>query len=108
MSLVGSPARIDVTVGLSKMTLDVIGLAGRSPDMVLSLALAERCSPTGFDYEFQALADKPNELNQAFSTMFNAISKISVQVDVALRYAIPILDCIVRTLVPMCSPDHQI
>ena len=30
ISLAGAPARIDVTVGLSKMTLDVIGLAGLS------------------------------------------------------------------------------
>ena len=33
VSLAGAPARIDVTVGLSKMTLDVIGLAGPSYNM---------------------------------------------------------------------------
>ncbi|KAG1852910.1 cytochrome P450 [Suillus tomentosus] len=45
-------ARMDIMPWLSKMTLDVIGLAG-------------------FNYEFDALnaTDKPNELNQAFSVM---------------------------------------
>ncbi|KAG2159211.1 cytochrome P450 [Suillus bovinus] len=54
-------ARIDVMPWLSKMTLDVIGLAG-------------------FNYEFNALnaTDTPNELNQAFSVMFSASQQISI------------------------------
>ncbi|KAG2131029.1 cytochrome P450 [Suillus clintonianus] len=54
-------ARIDIMPWLSKMTLDVIGLAG-------------------FNYEFDALnaTDKPNELNQAFSVMFSASQQISI------------------------------
>ncbi|KAJ6532987.1 cytochrome P450 [Mycena capillaripes] len=46
--------RIDVFAGLKKMTLDVIGLAG-------------------FNYAFDALnaAGKPNELDQAFTELFN-------------------------------------
>ncbi|KAG1767613.1 cytochrome P450 [Suillus placidus] len=54
-------ARIDIMPWLSKMTLDVIGLAG-------------------FNYEFDALnaTGKPNELNQAFSVMFSASQQISI------------------------------
>ena len=55
------------------------------------------CSPIGFGYDLHALDDKPNELNQAFNTMFNVITKISTQVDIALRYAIPVLDRFVST-----------
>lgn len=53
--------RIDIMPWLSKMTLDVIGLAG-------------------FNYEFNALnaTDKPNELNQAFSVMFSAGQQMSI------------------------------
>lgn len=54
-------ARIDIMPWLSKMTLDVIGLAG-------------------FNYEFDALnaTNKPNELNQAFSVMFSAGQQLSI------------------------------
>ncbi|KAG1903374.1 cytochrome P450 [Suillus fuscotomentosus] len=54
-------ARMDIMPWLSKMMLDVIGLAG-------------------FNYEFDALnaTDKPNELNQAFSVMFSASQQISI------------------------------
>lgn len=53
--------RIDIMPWLSKMTLDVIGLAG-------------------FNYEFDALnaTDKPNELNQAFTVMFSAGQQLSI------------------------------
>ncbi|KAI9068653.1 cytochrome P450 [Trametes sanguinea] len=49
----GEPARIDVLQGLTKMTLDVIGLAG-------------------FNYRFDSLDPngKPNELNQALQEIF--------------------------------------
>ncbi|KAJ3566102.1 hypothetical protein NP233_g7217 [Leucocoprinus birnbaumii] len=46
-------ARINVMTGLSKMTLDVIGLAG-------------------FDYKFNSLSGEKNELNEAFSMVFNS------------------------------------
>ncbi|KAF9219209.1 cytochrome P450 [Gyrodon lividus] len=54
-------ARIDIMPWLSRMTLDVIGLAG-------------------FNYDFDALNanEKPNELNEAFSTMFTATQKLSI------------------------------
>lgn len=57
----GEPARIDVLNGLSKMTLDVIGLAG-------------------FNYEFDSLNidGKPNELNQAFSVMFRSLEGFAI------------------------------
>ncbi|KAG0696180.1 cytochrome P450 [Suillus ampliporus] len=53
--------RIDILPWLSKMTLDVIGLAG-------------------FNYDFDALneTEKPNELNQAFSVMFSASQRMSI------------------------------
>jgi len=51
--------RVDVLSGLSKMTLDVIGLAG-------------------FNYNFDALNESqtPNELNQAFNTIFQSEGRI--------------------------------
>ncbi|KAG0696611.1 cytochrome P450 [Suillus ampliporus] len=54
-------AGVDVMPWLSRMTLDVIGLAG-------------------FNYEFDALNanEEPNELNQAFSVIFSATRKMSV------------------------------
>ncbi|PCH34313.1 cytochrome P450 [Wolfiporia cocos MD-104 SS10] len=54
----GDSARIDVVKGLSKMTLDVIGLAG-------------------FNYSFDALNvhGKPNELNEVFRTIFGTAGK---------------------------------
>jgi cytochrome P450 len=57
----GYKGRIDVLSWLSKMTLDVIGLAG-------------------FNYEFNALNpdEKPNELNSAFTTMFQAGQQVSL------------------------------
>ncbi|KAF9236874.1 cytochrome P450 [Melanogaster broomeanus] len=54
-------ARIDIMPWLSRMTLDVIGLAG-------------------FNYNFDALDanEKPNELNEAFSTALNAVQGFSI------------------------------
>ncbi|KAF8554640.1 cytochrome P450 [Imleria badia] len=54
-------ARIDVMPWLSRMTLDAIGLAG-------------------FNYDFDALNanEKPNELNEAFSTMIAAGQRLSI------------------------------
>ncbi|KAF4577163.1 hypothetical protein EYR36_005150 [Pleurotus pulmonarius] len=51
----GGTGRVDVLSWLSRMTLDVIGLAG-------------------FNYTFDALNENatPNELNQAFSTIFHS------------------------------------
>ncbi|KZT69443.1 cytochrome P450 [Daedalea quercina L-15889] len=63
---VGIQPRIDVTTGLNKMTLDVIGLAG-------------------FNYDFNALDNKPNELNEAFNTMFQAITSTATAFFIALR-----------------------
>ncbi|KAF8898203.1 cytochrome P450 [Gymnopilus junonius] len=51
--------QVEVLSWLSKMTLDVIGLAG-------------------FNYKFNALANEKNELNQAFSTIFRSGTSISV------------------------------
>ncbi|KAH9483603.1 Cytochrome P450 monooxygenase 205 [Psilocybe cubensis] len=59
----GSNGRIDVLSWLSKMTLDVIGIAG-------------------FNYKFDALSTDPtkkkNELNEAFSTIFRSGTRMSL------------------------------
>ncbi|KAF9534062.1 cytochrome P450 [Crepidotus variabilis] len=69
--------RIDVLSWLSRMTLDVIGLAG-------------------FNYHFNALTNDPeqNELNQAFSQIFRARSRMSLvnlgrTLFPSLRYILP-------------------
>ncbi|KAI0828219.1 cytochrome P450 [Trametes gibbosa] len=68
-----SPARIDVLSGLSKMTLDVIGLAG-------------------FNYRFDSLnpSGKPNELNQAFQEIFDPSPNFTLWM--LLKNFFPILD----------------
>ncbi|KZT70529.1 cytochrome P450 [Daedalea quercina L-15889] len=69
------PTMIEVTSGLSKAALDVIGLAG-------------------FNYSFAALdpSGKPNELNEAFNTMFQMMSGGALSTIVfLLKFAIPIL-----------------
>ncbi|KAG0700480.1 hypothetical protein DFH29DRAFT_807528, partial [Suillus ampliporus] len=71
-------AGIDVIPWLSRMMLDVIGLAG-------------------FNYEFDALNanEGPNELNQAFSVIFSATRKMSVLP--MLKTWIPLLRWIVSS-----------
>lgn len=66
---------IEVLSWLSRATLDIIGQAG----IPLSAVLARpknsmRLNRTiGFNYDFDALSvgKKPNELNQAFTTLFH-------------------------------------
>ncbi|KAI0329991.1 cytochrome P450 [Cubamyces sp. BRFM 1775] len=70
----GGQARINVLSGLSKMTLDVIGLAG-------------------FNYAFNSLhpqEGKPNELNQAFQAIFSVPTKFTLMMIV--RNLFPALD----------------
>ncbi|KAI0651519.1 cytochrome P450 [Trametes meyenii] len=57
----GGNAKLNIVDGLKKMTLDVIGLAG-------------------FDYHLEALnaKDRPTELNEAFSHIFNATPPVSI------------------------------
>lgn len=57
----GEPGRIEVLNGLSKMTLDVIGLAG-------------------FNYDFNSLNvdGKPNELNEAFNVLFRSLDGFAI------------------------------
>lgn len=73
----GGSARIDIQSGLTKMTLDVIGLAG-------------------FNYEFNALNPdgKPNELNAAFEVMFEYLSNLRKSYWLIIRSRFPILRCI--------------
>ncbi|TFK34906.1 cytochrome P450 [Crucibulum laeve] len=69
----GGTGRIDVLAWLSKMTLDVIGLAG-------------------FNYMFDTLKTDKNELNEAFSTLFRSETRMSL---------IPILRSMVPALRPI-------
>ncbi|KAF8960371.1 cytochrome P450 [Flammula alnicola] len=55
----GTNGRVEVLSWLSKMTLDVIGLAG-------------------FNYKFDALSGDANELNEAFSTIFRSETRVSL------------------------------
>ncbi|KAI0357855.1 cytochrome P450 [Trametes cingulata] len=73
LSAKGEPTRLNVIKGLSKMTLDVIGLAG-------------------FNYDFDSLNPngKPNELAQAFEEIFRNPDKIPILL--VLKNFIPILD----------------
>lgn len=70
----GAPARIDVHAGLSRATLDVIGLAG-------------------FNYELGSLSvdGSTNELNSAFAVMFQALSGSQISFIRMLKAYIPLL-----------------
>ncbi|EAU81974.2 cytochrome P450 [Coprinopsis cinerea okayama7 len=59
----GDKAKVDALSWLSRLTLDVIGLAG-------------------FSYQFNALSNDPekNELNRAFAKIFNTNSQVSLSV----------------------------
>lgn len=76
----GDSARLEILSWLSKMTLDVIGLAG-------------------FNYRFDNLNPhgEPNELNAAFSEMFNPQGPRITPFTV-LRNAFPILNVFVSAL----------
>ncbi|KAH9886197.1 cytochrome P450 [Cubamyces lactineus] len=74
ISKAGGQARLNVLDGLSKMTLDVIGLAG-------------------FNYAFNSLhpqEGKPNELNQAFKAIFSVPTKFTIMM--LVRNIFPALD----------------
>lgn len=74
-------ARIDILSWLSKMTLDVIGLAGVWFPYLWPIRVDpnERFAWLGFSYKFDALSkdNKPNELNDAFATIFKSGSQLS-------------------------------
>ncbi|PPQ82383.1 hypothetical protein CVT25_008344 [Psilocybe cyanescens] len=55
----GESGRVEVLSWLSKMTLDVIGQAG-------------------FNYKFDALANSKSELNDAFSTLFQSSTRMTI------------------------------
>ncbi|KAI8972447.1 cytochrome P450 [Trametes punicea] len=71
----GGQARIDILQGLTKMTLDVIGLAG-------------------FNYDFDSLNPngKPNELNEAFREVFAAFGNFNILL--LLKSLFPVLEYI--------------
>ncbi|CCM00981.1 uncharacterized protein FIBRA_03029 [Fibroporia radiculosa] len=70
----GEPHRVEVLSGLSKMTLDVIGLAG-------------------FNYHFDALNPhgQKNELNEAFTVMFRTLSGFNLGLLRILKGYFPLL-----------------
>ena len=86
-------ARIDVLKDLSKMTLDVIGLAGMIHSSSPECSMAD--SYPGFNYNFDSLntEGKPNELGQAFQEAFNVPDKIPILL--ILRTFFPIFRLIV-------------
>ncbi|CDO69788.1 hypothetical protein BN946_scf184766.g33 [Trametes cinnabarina] len=91
----GEPTRINVIRGLSKMTLDVIGLAGESeslPESDRSLRAEETLA--GFNYEFNALNPRgeQNELAKAFEEVFSFPAKIPVLM--ILRNLFPVFEII--------------
>ncbi|KAF9009541.1 cytochrome P450 [Cyathus striatus] len=71
----GGTERIDVLAWLSRMTLDVIGLAG-------------------FNYKFNALKQEKSELNEAFSELFRAGQRLSIIP--LLRGMVPVLRPILK------------
>ena len=79
----GEPARLNVIKTLSKMTLDVIGLAG-------------------FNYRFDGLSGKPNELAEAFNQIFDPSPSITFMM--VARNFLPILNVIVSGLVVSLAP----
>ena len=73
--------RTDVIVGISKMTLDVIGLAGNS---TAKLHYGDGYTDQlfkGFNYQFDALdTEKPqNELSAAFQEIFKSPPRMTVK-----------------------------
>ncbi|KAJ3512993.1 hypothetical protein NLJ89_g3199 [Agrocybe chaxingu] len=83
-------SRIDVLSWLSRMTLDVIGLAG-------------------FNYKFDALAasdPEKNELNQAFSVLFRSRSRITLRT--ILDTMVPWLRPIIKRIPDEVDAEHKI
>jgi len=74
---------VDILKWLSRMTMDVIGLAG-------------------FNYRFNALnaEERPNELNAAFNSVFDNLSKRSILA--YLQLEIPYLRHLVRAMLYIC------
>jgi hypothetical protein len=69
--------KVDVLSWLSRLTLDVIGLAGNRRGSKHSNFIMAR--HLGFNYKFDSLgSDKPSELNSAFSTLFQATTGVRV------------------------------
>ncbi|CAA7271444.1 unnamed protein product [Cyclocybe aegerita] len=82
--------RIDVLSWLSRMTLDVIGLAG-------------------FNYKFNALAasdSEKNELNQAFSLLFRSRSRMNLRT--MLDTMVPWLRPIIKHIPDELDAEHKI
>jgi len=100
-------ARIDVLSWLSKMTLDVIGLAGRYPLIWIIKVFAQLNFPSGFNYSFNALnaEDKPNELNEAFSKLFKVANSLSLLP--VLQAWFPVFRSLVRSLSPLLTTHFQ-
>lgn len=97
MGVDGGPVRIDILSWLSRTTLDIIGLAGNDFDCRdYKFEPRGLLYASGFNYEFNALNvnEKPNELNEAFSTIFNMESGITLIA--VLQELLPVLRKLVR------------
>ena len=97
----GEPARIDILKWLSKTTLDIIGLAGKSTSMIQHYSLRsliELLLLLGFNYRFDALNPhgEPNELVVAFNEIFDPSPRITAMM--LLKNFFPVLDIFVCIL----------
>ena len=91
----GDVLRTNVIEGLSKTTLDVIGLAGQSP-RIATLRIAKVSDQReGFDYNLDSLqpGSENNELNQAIRQLFKKPPNMKVS-RVLMDY-VPALDIFV-------------
>lgn len=90
------PARIEVLKGLSKMTLDVIGLAGKPVVVYFFHAEMDHSAP-GFNHQFHSLESdgSDDELGKALRVMLRSTSGWNVWLP-ALAYFFPPLRLLVR------------
>ena len=99
-------ARLDVMSWLNRTTLDIIGLAGKmSP---VSGRMGCHSSWLGFNYNFDALNanKKPNELNEAFATMFSTGQRPTILH--ILQAQFPLLRILVSTMSNLCSTGSRL
>jgi hypothetical protein len=97
----GGTGRVDVLPWLSKMTLDVIGLAGAFVESHVSAHLDVYLDIAGFHYKFDALTNQQSELNNTFDALFKNDSKLPVIP--LLKAQFPILRFIVSSILVAIS-----
>jgi hypothetical protein len=73
----GGIGRVDALSWLSKLTLDVIGLAGAFPSLTVSSVHFDNLTNTGFNYTIDALTNQRSELSAAFDVIFKPEAQLS-------------------------------